>query len=69
MSLADDREAGAFGPVVRDQKIKNLTKYPFTRFTICLNSSKSLFYALPSLDKWHLFILFTTLYQSASCNV
>lgn len=51
MSLADDREAGAFGPVVRDQKIKNLTKYPFTRFTICLNSSKSLFYALPSLDK------------------
>lgn len=26
MSLADDREAGAFGPVVRDQKIKNLTK-------------------------------------------
>ncbi|XP_048742053.1 serine/threonine-protein kinase Nek11-like [Ostrea edulis] len=26
MSLADDREAGAFGPVVREQKIKNLTK-------------------------------------------
>lgn len=30
MSLADDREAGAFGPVVREQKIKNLTKYPFS---------------------------------------
>ncbi|XP_061198174.1 serine/threonine-protein kinase Nek11-like [Saccostrea echinata] len=26
MSLADDKEAGAFGPVVREQKIKNLTK-------------------------------------------
>lgn len=44
MSLADDREAGAFGPVVRDQKIKNLTKYPYTRFTVYLNSSKSLFF-------------------------
>ncbi|XP_062605874.1 serine/threonine-protein kinase Nek11-like isoform X2 [Saccostrea cucullata] len=26
MSLADDKAAGAFGPVVREQKIKNLTK-------------------------------------------
>ncbi|XP_022343813.2 serine/threonine-protein kinase Nek11-like isoform X4 [Crassostrea virginica] len=26
MSLADDKEAGAFGPAVREQKIKNLTK-------------------------------------------
>ena len=31
MSLADDKEAGAFGPAVREQKIKNLTKYPLYR--------------------------------------
>lgn len=30
-TLADDTEAGAFGPKARDTKIKNLTAYLFTR--------------------------------------
>ena len=29
MNLADDKAAGAFGPVVKEQKIKNLRAYPF----------------------------------------
>jgi hypothetical protein len=45
MSLADDREAGAFGPVVREQKIKNLTKYPFFSQYMTVTQDR-LFYAL-----------------------
>jgi hypothetical protein len=28
MTFEEDSAAGAFGPVVREQKIKNLTAYP-----------------------------------------
>jgi len=30
LTLVDDMEAGAFGPVAREAKIKNLRVYPFT---------------------------------------
>lgn len=36
LTLADDAEAGAFGPVAREAKIKNLRAYPFSQTLVKL---------------------------------